>query len=384
MKIRDMVIFFVVVFVIYFSANSYIFIKGYRALTGHFSLFIYSATFIVLASFFIVGKILERSSSSVIVDVLNVAGGFWLAFMLYSFLLLLISDIAIAGGRIAGIIETGQLPVIRYYSYLFVLIVSSVIIISGFINSVMPVEKRYSLEINSETISNTPVRIVAVSDVHLGSVVRRRSLRELSAMINRANPDIIFFLGDLVDGEINPVLRDDLLSSLSLPDNGAEVIAITGNHEFIGGIGQTLPYLENSGLNVLSDDLLVLKSGIQVIGRTDRDSFRYYGKRRKALSELLELTDPDRPVIILDHQPPGKNEVIGGNFDLMLSGHTHNGQMWPFSYIVRSIFKTSYGLSTDGRRNFIVSSGFGTWGPRVRIGSRSEIVIIDLSFKKSD
>jgi len=383
MKTRDMIIFFLIVFIIYFSANAYIFIKGYRAMQGYMSLLFYSASFILLALTFIIGKILERSSSSVVADILNVIGGFWLAFMLYAFLLLLVSDIIYAGGRLTGILADESRGIFRYRAFTGTVIISVIIIITGFINSVIPVARNYRIEIPGSTTDNMPVRIVAVSDIHLGSVVRKRSLRKLSVMIREAQPDIVFFLGDLVDGEINPVLRDDLLASLSLPPE-AVVVAITGNHEYIGSFSKTVPYIESKGIDLLLDEVIELKNGIQVVGRLDRDSFRYSGKRRKELKELLALTDPLRPVIVLDHQPPGSRSMPDGEFDLMLSGHTHNGQMWPFSYIVKSIYHPSYGHKSDGRRNYVVSSGFGTWGPRVRLGSRSEMIIIDLEPGKSD
>lgn len=383
MKNRDMYIFFIIVFIIYFSANAYIFIRGYRALQGYISTGLFSASFILLAFTFIIGKILERNSSSVVADILNVTGGFWLACMLYAFLLLLITDIVYLGGRLAGLITVENTGLFRFRAFAGVTVITLTLIIAGFINAVTPVARNYKIKIKGSTTDNKPVRIVAVSDIHLGSVVRKRSLRTLSGMIRDARPDIVFFLGDIVDGEINPVLREDLLESLSLPPE-AEIVAITGNHEFIGDFSKTVPYIESKGINILLDEVITLKSGIQVVGRIDRDSFRFSGKRRKELEEILNLTDPTKPVIILDHQPPGKGSKPGGEFDLMLSGHTHNGQLWPFSLIVKSLYHPWWGLYTEGRRNWLVSSGFGTWGPRVRIGSRSEIVIIDLEPGKSD
>ncbi|MEZ5010889.1 MAG: metallophosphoesterase [Bacteroidales bacterium] len=384
MRNRDMVIFFLFVFIIYFSVNSYIFIKGYRALQDHFNLALFSIIYITVALTFIAGKILERTHSSVLADILNVVGGFWLAFMLYAFLLLLVSDIGIMAGRLSGIITAENLKIARFYSFTGTLIVASIIILAGFINSVNPVVKRYDLDITREGLPTESARIVAISDIHLGSVVRKRSLRTLSRIIMDNNPNLIFFLGDMVDGEINPVLRDDLLGSLSLPLEGNETFALTGNHEFIGDAPRTIPYIKERGLTLLMDEVAQLESGIQVVGRIDRDSYRFAGKKRKDLGELLSLTDPTLPVIVLDHQPPYKREEVTGEFDLMLSGHTHNGQMWPFSYIVKSLFRNSHGHTVDGRRNYIVSSGYGTWGPRVRIGSRSEVVVIDLLYSRSD
>ena len=138
-------------------------------------------------------------------------------------------------------------------------------------------------------------------------------------------------------------------------------------------------YIKNKGYRILDDEVIVLENGIQVVGRRDRDSFRYNKEERKTLNELLAETNPSNTIIVLDHQPPLRGSLPDGAFDLMLSGHTHKGQMWPFEYIVKSIYYPFYGHLKNGRRHFIVSSGFGTWGPRVRIGSRSEILVIELS-----
>lgn len=372
-----MFLFFAIVITIYSLANLYIYLKGLRAVEGHMSPPLYTIIFITLASLFIAGKIMERSSNSVAVDILNVAGGFWLAFMLYGTLLLVISDLAIMIIKLAGSHPAEKIALYRYRAFIWITGVTVLIITAGFINSVIPVTTRYKVNTAGDSSGQKSYTIVAVSDIHMGTVVRRRSLRKLSAMISKENPDLIFFLGDLVDGEINPVLRDDLLTSLTLPE-GAHTLMITGNHEYIGGISRTSEYIEGRGHTILNDEVMVLENGIQVVGRRDRDSFRFSGEQRKSLDELLSKTDPSGPVIVLDHQPPMKGSLPGGDFDLMLSGHTHRGQMWPLEYIVKRIYNPSYGQLTDGRRNFIVSSGFGTWGPRVRIGSRSEILVIDL------
>ncbi|MCA1755989.1 MAG: metallophosphoesterase [Bacteroidales bacterium] len=335
-----MFIFFAIVLTIYTLANIYIYIKGLRALDGHLSAPVYTIIFLSLASLFIAGKILERSSNSVMVDILNVAGGFWLAFMLYATLLLLLSDMVILIIKLSGSLPAEKVALIRYRAFIRVTGLAVIIITGGFINSVIPATTRYTVKAGGDNGGEKSYKIVAVSDIHMGTVVRRRSLRKLSSMIKKENPDIIFFLGDIVDGEINPVLRDDLLTSLSLPE-GAHTLMITGNHEYIGGISRTTSYIEDKGYRILNDEVMVLENGIQVVGRRDRDSFRFSGEERKSLDELLAETDPSRTVIVLDHQPPLKGSRPGGDFDLMLSGHTHRGQMWPLEHIVKRIYDSS-------------------------------------------
>ena len=376
-----MLVFFSIVLVIYSLANIYIYFKGYNAIPAlQNNRLLYSIIYFLLTLIFIAAKILESRHSSVISDALNILGGFWLAFMLYGFFLFLASDILLLILRITRITTGENIILFRKWSFVITVSLSSLLIIGGFINSLLPVIKEYNITINKSAGKIKTYRIAAVSDIHLGSVIRKRSIRKLSAMLKEMNPDIVFLLGDIVDGEIGPVLRGDLLQYFTSPESKDGLIAITGNHEFIGGAGRTIPYIESKGIRVLKDEMVTLEGSIQVIGRIDRDSRRFYGKERKPLSELMKQADTTKPVIMLDHQPfnLGESEKLG--VDLELSGHTHNGQMWPLNYLTSKIYELSYGYLRKGNSQFIVSSGYGLWGPRVRSGSRSEVLLINLTF----
>ena len=106
--------------------------------------------------------------------------------------------------------------------------------------------------------------------------------------MKRLKPDLVLLLGDIVDGEIGPVLRGDLLQYFTCPESVDGLYAITGNHEFIGGAARTIPYIESKGIRMLMDEIVYLEGGIQLIGRIDRDSYRFYGKERLSLEELNE------------------------------------------------------------------------------------------------
>jgi len=376
-----MAIFFLIVLVIYSLANIYIFYKGYNLVPAinNYKL-IYSISFIFLAAIFVAAKVIEAKHSSILTDVLNIMGGFWLAFMLYGIIFFLLSDIIILALRILGTVNHNNILMYRKWSLLITLALSSIFIIGGFINAVIPVVKEYNITINKNAGEIKSLRIAAVSDIHLGSIIRKRSIKKLSGMLRDIDPDIVLLLGDIIDGEIGPVLRGDLLQYFTCPrcDNG--LYAITGNHEYIGGGSKTIPYIESKGIHVLKDEMVTLKGGIQLVGRIDRDSFRFYGKERLPLNELMKNVDTLKPVILLDHQPFHLDETAKSGVDLQLSGHTHNGQMWPLNYITSKIYELSYGYLKKGNTHFIVSSGFGLWGPRVRSGSRSEILLIKIEF----
>lgn len=381
MKRYQMIVFFAIALTIYSLVNFYVFYKGYKALEilqSHRLL--YSILAFIVAILFIVAKILESKHSSLLTDVLNIVGGFWLAFMLYGFLFFLLSDIILLVLRIPGVIKGDNILHYRKWSFIIIASVSSVLIIGGFINALIPVTREYNLTINKSAGTVKTLRIAAVSDIHLGSIIRKRSLKQMSRIIIDLKPDLVLLLGDIVDGEIGPVLRDDLLQYFTYPETTDGLYAITGNHEFIGGAARTIPYIESKGIRILKDEMVTLEGGIQLIGRIDRDSFRFYRKERMTLEDLMKQVDQTKPVILLDHQPFHLDETAKYGIDLELSGHTHNGQIWPLNYVTGMIYELSTGYLKKNNTNFIVSSGYGLWGPRVRSASRSEILLINLTF----
>ena len=379
-----MLMFFLIVLTIYSLANVYIFFKGYYAIPAfQQNRLVYSIIFFSLSAIFIVAKILEARHSTVFSDVLNIIGGFWLAFFLYAFLFFLFADIIALVLRISGAIDPGEMPLFRHWSFIIIMTASVLLILGGFINAVIPVVREYDITLNKPAGEIKSLRIAAVSDIHLGSIIRKRSIRKLSAMLKDVKPDMVLLLGDIVDGEIGPVLRGDMLQYFNSPDCADGLFAVTGNHEFIGGGNRTIPYIESKGIRILKDEMITLAGGIQLIGRVDRDSHRFYHKERQSLEDLMKSADTSRPVILLDHQPYNLSETAKYGVDLQLSGHTHNGQMWPLNYITSMIYELSYGYMKKGNTNFIVSSGYGLWGPRVRSGSRSEVVVINLKFNGS-
>lgn len=380
-----MIIFFSIVLIIYSLVNIYIFFKGDGAIPAlHDNRLLYSIVFFFLAAVFIAAKFLESRHSSVLTDFLNIMGGFWLAFMLYGFMFFLLSDIILLILRITHLVSGDSILLYRKWAFIITVSLSAIFIIGGFINAVIPVIKEYNITINKPAGNIKKLRIAAVSDIHLGSIIRKRSIKKLSVMLQKAEPDLVLLLGDIIDGEIGPVLRGDLLQYFTWPGSNDGLYAITGNHEYIGGGNKTIPYIESKGIRVLKDEMAILDGGIQLIGRIDRDSFRFYGKERLPLNQLMKQADTTKPVILLDHQPFHLDESAKEGVDLQLSGHTHNGQMWPLNYITAKIYELSYGYLKKGNSHFIVSSGYGLWGPRVRSGSRSEVLLINITFNGSE
>lgn len=378
MRLTSFLIFFSIVLLIYGSVNYYLFARGLQAFSLNGSM---RRWFIILfwaiAACFITGSIMERTVSSALSEWIYRIGSFWMAYMLYLFLAVFLIDLV----RLANYFFH-FLPVfsaeMRFRLGVGVLSLASVIVIAGHINALWVNVKEIPLEIHKKVSGKREVRVMMASDIHLGALLREHREKKLLEIAREQKPDLVLLCGDLVDGEIAPVLRKNLGKHIQEIKTPLGVYAILGNHEYIGGISKTLPYLKGININVLVDSVVTLSNGIQLIGRNDHSS---RGENPpKPLSELMSSINPDNPVIVMNHQPFNLKEAADAKVDLHLSGHTHHGQMWPFNYITKAIFEVSWGLLKKGNTNFYVSSGYGTWGPPVRVGNRPEVVIFKLKF----
>jgi predicted MPP superfamily phosphohydrolase len=380
MRISSFLIFIGIVILIYFSVNYYIFTRGLHAFSispvwrkGYITLFW------LLVSSFIAGEILEHTHPSIISEWIYRVGAFWLAFMLYLLIAVLIIDIVRLFDYFLHF-----LPVLsqsfKFNTGIAVLALVSIIVLSGHLNAINPKVREISLSIPKKVLGDHKMKVVMASDIHLGALIGENREEQLVRIIKNQHPDLVVFCGDIVDGDIGEVLRKNLGRHIKEIVAPMGVYAILGNHEYIGGITRTLPYLESISINVLRDTTLVLPNGVQLVGRDDRDSRRMGNKQRKSLAELIAGLDKKFPVVVLNHQPFDLDEAVKEGVDLHLSGHTHDGQLWPFNYIIESIYELGWGYLKKGNTNFYVSSGFGTWGPPVRTGNTPEVVVFNIEF----
>jgi len=382
MRLTSFLIFFGTALLIYFSFNFYIYSRGLQAFsitTGWKRA--YFIVFWLVVSSFVIGEILEHTRSSLISEWIYRIGAFWLAFMLYFALTLLVFDvIRLANYFFHFLPEMTRL--LRFRLGLGTVALVSCLVLAGHINALNTQVRKISLSIQKKITGSHSMRIVMASDIHLGALIGENREAKLVRIINAQNPDLVLLCGDLVDGDIASALRKNLGKHLQEIKSGMGVYAIPGNHEYIGGIQKTLPYLESININELRDKVLVLPNGVQVVGRDDRDN-RQMGEenRRKTLKELMVDIDKTFPVIVMNHQPFNLEEAVDEGVDLQLSGHTHHGQLWPLNYITQAVFELSWGYLKKGNTNFYVSSGFGSWGPPVRLGNTPEVVVFDLKFE---
>jgi len=385
MKTINFILFFTIFFTIYGLVNYYIFIRGWQSIPPGSPLRVYYLIlFLILAFSFIAGRVLERFWLAIPSNVLIWIGSFWLSAMLYFFLIILLLDFLRLFNHLFPFFPsfiTGDYARAKQTIALVSIGVVTILITAGHINSLNPRMKTLHLTIPKSVDDTKTVNLVIASDIHLGTLIGKSRFNQIVDRINQLKPDIVLLPGDIVDEDLAPVIKYNLGQALRNIKSTFGVIAITGNHEYIGGVEKACKYLEDHNVTVLRDSAIKINNSFYIIGREDRSIKSFTGKIRKPLEELLTKVDKSYPLILLDHQPFNLEQGVENNIDLQISGHTHHGQLWPFNYITNMIYEVSWGYKKKGNMQVYVSSGVGTWGPPVRLGNRPEIVTIKLSFE---
>ena len=227
---------------------------------------------------------------------------------------------------------------------------------------------REELKVLTDKPLERPLTIVLASDLHLGYGNRRGELSRWVDLINAENPDLVLFCGDVVDLHLRPVLEGgsaDEFHRLSAP-----AFAVLGNHEYYGDVDGAEAFFEAAGIRLLKDASADF-AGIRVIGRNDRSY-----PCRPALWEITDTTE--RFTLLLDHQPSHLEEAEEAGIDFQFSGHTHHGQVWPLSWITDALYERAWGHHVRGKTRYYVSSGLGIWGPKIRVGTRSEYLVLHI------
>jgi len=220
------------------------------------------------------------------------------------------------------------------------------------------------------------IRIVQISDLHIGLIIRGERVKRVVDMIQGEQPDILVSTGDLVDGQINSLRGIDELFREIKPGYGK--FAITGNHEFYAGLGQAIDFTERAGFRVLRGEGITVSDLINIVGVDDPAGKAYDSYIDISERELLSRFPAERFTVLLKHRPIVKKDSIG-LFDLQLSGHTHKGQIFPFSIFTYLYYPIHAGkMNLTDSSYLYVSRGTGTWGPPIRFLSPPEITVIDL------
>lgn len=308
--------------------------------------------FLPLVSSQILSRIYMRNSRNALVRLLRRTFDLWLGISPILLGLLLVAEIYVL------LFDADTISVAWW-----VIDLSLAIGLAGFINALSPSVRKVQL---TSTKVDAPLRFVQISDVHIGSR-SARFLEKVMRKVNQLDAQFLCITGDFVDS--SGVSEEELRSLQSF---GGPIYFCIGNHEKYEDLDGIVQRLNNLGVTVLRNRA-VIDGGVQFIGIDDMDDAMQVSRQ---IARINVATEPY--VILLYHRPRGLAAAAEAGVDLMLSGHTHNGQIVPFNFVVKRVFERIQGLYYHGQTTLYVSTGTGTWGPIMRIGTRSEITLIEV------
>ena len=369
--------------IVYTLLNYYIGIRGLE-LVGIFikdiNRVIYWVIFYLFAFSYIVSKLLERYMPNKISGVFNYLGSYYMAVLLYSIIIIVIVDLFRLVNwkfHILGVNDT-----FKTYMGIVIVCILAFVLIYGTWSGSSTVINKYTLSVDKTAGDMKKLNIIMASDIHIGSVGYRNRMEKLVELTNSVKPDIVLLAGDIIDDRVEPFIEGNVGEYFKQIEAPLGIYAVTGNHEYISGkVDEFVKILEESNVKVLRDDYSEINGSFYVVGRDDVSGGSYQETKRKDLSDITKNINKELPIIVMDHQPKNLQEAVDAGVDLQVSGHTHKGQLSPSNLITQKLFEIDWGYLKKENLNVIVSSGFGTWGPPIRIGSRSELVNIILEFK---
>ena len=377
-------VFFGIFFTVYSIANCYVGLRGWQAFHalpafpgGRF----YSLLLLIVAISFILERIIGVYLPGPVNSGLSIVGGTWLAILYYLVLFCAAVDLLRLADRIHPFIPATwrQSP---HIAGGIVVAMVTVIVAFGIWNAMNTVWRQYDIAIDKPAGDLRELRIILVTDIHLGKVVGNNRLEELVEAINARHPDLVLLGGDVIDEDIGHFVDQGMAATFRRLNPRFGVFAVLGNHEYIGGQTEVaVELLRSGGITVLRDTCIMVGDRFVLAGRDDWDRSRFVSTPRKFLREFLAGADTTKPLLLMDHQPRSMDEAAAAGVDLMMSGHTHRGQLFPNQWVTKSLYETDWGYLRKGTMNVIVSAGFGTWGPPVRTSAASEVVEIRVTFQ---
>lgn len=375
-----MSIFFISFILIYGGVHLYVFLKVKAALHPGKMVQRFTAFFLIAmisAPFFV--RLYEKNGLETFAYLTAHVGFIWMGVIFLFFIYGVLIDFWRLLIFTAGALLKKDLLTLRpspKFAFFIPLLISMAIASYGYFEAMDVKTERLAIKSAKISPEEGRIKIVQISDVHLGHIVREARLKKILDKVKSEEPDILVCTGDLVDG-----LRSDLNDISNLfkeinPRYGK--FAITGNHEYYAGIEQSLEFIKKSGFRILRGEGLTVASVINIAGVDDHADINSGSANSVFEKEMLSKLPKDKFTLFLKHRP-FIDEDLNGLFDLQLSGHTHKGQIFPFNFFVGRFFPfiNGYHKITD-ISSIYISRGSGTWGPPIRFLSLPEVTVIEL------
>lgn len=378
-----MTLFLLIYFSIYGGVHLYAFLKLKRGFALEFPVYLILAIFMILMVVApIVVRISERHGHEALARGLAYIGFTWMGLIFIFISASFFFDIYRLLHFLARMLTQRPLAdftlSLRNFCTLAILI-SFAVVIYGYFEALHIRTEHVTVKTNKMPEEIGRLRVVQISDVHLGLIVGKSRLKRILRKVKNARPDILVSTGDLVDGQMDDL---EMLTDMfqNIPTTYGK-FAITGNHEFYAGIDRALEFTEKAGFTMLRGEGITVSNLLNIVGVDDPARKRYSPDLVASEKALLEKMPRKKFTLFLKHQPVINRESLG-LFDLQLSGHTHKGQIFPFNLVTKLFYRMHTGLSkVNGNALLYVSRGSGTWGPPVRFLSPPEVTVIDITTK---
>ena len=366
--VLQVMIFFTLFSLVYFGMHYYVYVHVANALVLSASpRLLLRVTFLLFALASVSGMMLGKHLSSWATVLVSSLGMVWMGVMAIALSAFVLYDMFFLVVRVpswhapAAIITLAIIGITSIYSL--------------YNGTRLPVTNQVHILVHKPSFAGKTLRIVQLSDLHIDFSRSPHWLDAIVKRVNALNPDVVVLTGDIIDADL--CSYDRFCGSLRALRAANGVYAVTGNHEFYAGIPAFLELARHSNITVLRNEHRIVADRVILAGIDDTMTIRRSGGKSD-LANTLQGLDPSSLIILLSHQPDEFDAAQRQGVDVQLSGHTHAGQIPPFDVMVRFYFRYPFGLYTTATSALYTTCGTGTWGPPMRLFSRSEIVEIVL------
>lgn len=322
-------------------------------------------------------------------------GNHWFGWMLYLVLAVLAVELALVGIRRARGKDFAQMQQVRRVQGGVALALVCAVSLYGMAHAERLHVTDYDVTLQG---AGEDMTVALLADLHLGYSTEADYIEQAVAAINDMQPDLVVIAGDIFDNAYEAVPEPDrIAAALASLDSTYGTYACWGNHDvsepILAGFTwdtadedkddpRMTEFLEKADVTLLEDRAVTLENGVQLVGRRDPSRAKKLAEQRLEPAQLLASLDPDRPIFVIDHQPKELDALAQAGADLDLSGHTHDGQLFPGNLLMYLLWDNACGcVQVDGMTS-VVTSGLGVWGPDMRVGTDSEVVCVAVHFSE--
>ena len=376
----SMTLFILIYLAFYGSMHAYAFFKARAAFRFGRTASLLSVIFMTFMMFApVITRVLEHSGHENTALFVAYAGYIWMGTLsIFVIIAIIIGVYRLIAFAIGNFFRKNTSAFIPSAFYAFIIPAFLAIILTEYgIYEALHIKTEH-VTINTAKIPSSEgrIRIVQISDVHLGLMAGRYSLENIIKSIKKANPDVLVSTGDLIDGQLDNIEGNIKLLNQINPRFGK--FAITGNHEVYAGFGLSMRLTESAGFRMLRNDAVDVGDSVIIAGFDDRGHLQSKTSDVQMEKDILTKLSQGKFIIVLKHKPEVP-KGISGLFDLQLSGHLHGGQIFPFIPLIRIAYPYISGLhELPDKSNLYISRGTGLWGPPMRVFAPPEITVIDL------